>query len=345
VGAFVVRIRASNIAGDGVPANGDSTDQDFALVVYNGEKKDLPVASVANVTIVGGSDDFIDPGETVSMRLAVANPSPFALTAGRATLVTTTAGVTVNTATVDFPDIAPGQNAESTTPLTFTLAGNVACGSLINFVVDVTSQGSLSRVPFTVRVGKALSAEFFADSVESGESQWTHASGIRKKKRRLDTWVISKKRVHSGSNAWFTPDVGTQVIDTHLDTIPIALPTDSRNLKLVFFHTFEFERGTWDGGVLEISTGGDFEDLGAKILSGRYNGTIRDFTTNPLMGRAGWIEGRLGTFQQVVVDLSSFAGKTVTIRFRIGTDQDGRGLGWYIDDVSLRGERVSCAAQ
>ena len=345
VGAFIVRIRAANIAGDGVPSNGDSTDQDFALVVYNGEKKDLPVASVASVTIVGGSDGFVDPGESVSMRLGVGNLSPFALTAGRATLMTVTPGVTVNTVAVDFPDIAPGQTAESTSPLTFTLAGNVACGSLISFVVDVASQGSLSRVPFTVRVGRAQSAEFFADTVEAGESQWTHASGIRKKKHRLDTWATSGKRVHSGSRAWFTPDVGTQVVDAHLDTVPIALPLDSRNLQLVFFHTFEFERGTWDGGVIEISTGGDFEDLGPKILAGRYNGTIRDLTTNPLTGRAGWVEGRLGTFQPVVVDMSSFAGKTVTIRFRIGTDQDGKGLGWYIDDVSLRGERVSCTTQ
>lgn len=343
-GAFVIRIRAANIAGDGVPANVDATDQDFALVVYNGEKRDLPVASVASVTIVGGSDGFVDPGESVSMRLAVGNLSPFALTAGRASLVTATTGVTVTSAAVDLPDIAPGQTAESSTPLTFTVAANVACGSLINFVVEVTSQGSLSRVPFTVRVGNAQSAEFFADSVESGESQWTHASGIRKKKRRLDTWVTSSKRVHSGSRAWFTPDLGTQVIDAHLDTIPIALPSDARDLQLVFYHTFEFERGTWDGGVIEISTGGDFEDLGPKIVNGRYNGTIRGFTTNPIAGRAGWVEGRLGTFQPVVVDLSSFAGKTVTIRFRIGTDQDGKGLGWYIDDLSLRGERVSCAA-
>jgi hypothetical protein len=110
----------------------------------------------------------------------------------------------------------------------------------------------------------------------------------------------------------------------------------------VFFHAFEFESGTFDGGVIEISTGGDFEDLGPKILQGRYNGTIFDFDSNPLGGRAGWVEGRLGALQQVVVDLSSFAGKTVTIRFRIGTDSSGKGLGWYIDDVSLRGERASC---
>ncbi len=34
-GPFIVRVRATNIAGDGVPGIGDSTDQDFALVVYN----------------------------------------------------------------------------------------------------------------------------------------------------------------------------------------------------------------------------------------------------------------------------------------------------------------------
>ncbi|HEV8113894.1 MAG TPA: S8 family serine peptidase [Planctomycetota bacterium] len=34
-GTFSITVRATNIAGDGVPGNGDSTDQDFALVVYN----------------------------------------------------------------------------------------------------------------------------------------------------------------------------------------------------------------------------------------------------------------------------------------------------------------------
>ena len=342
VGTFVIRVRASNIAGDGVPANGDSTDQDFALVVYNGETKDVPVVTIAGITLTGGPDAFADPGETVSMRLNVTDVSPIALTTGRGTLTTSTTGVTVTAGSVDFPNIAPGQSAEGTTPFTFTLAGSVACGTVINFVVEVASQGSMSRVPFTVRVGKTLSAEFFTDGVESGESKWTHGSAVRKKKNREDTWVISSKRIHSGTSAWFTPDVGTKVIDAHLDTIPIQIPSDARVLQLVFFHTFEFERGTFDGGVLEISSGGDFEDLGPKITKGRYNGTIRDFTSNPLIGRAGWVEGRLGTFQQVIVDLSSYAGKTVTIRFRVGTDQDGKGLGWYIDDVSLRGDRVSC---
>ena len=29
-------VSATNIAGDGVPGNADTTDQDFALVIYNG---------------------------------------------------------------------------------------------------------------------------------------------------------------------------------------------------------------------------------------------------------------------------------------------------------------------
>ena len=34
-GEFLVTVRATNIAGDGAPGNSDSTDQDFALVIYN----------------------------------------------------------------------------------------------------------------------------------------------------------------------------------------------------------------------------------------------------------------------------------------------------------------------
>jgi subtilisin-like proprotein convertase family protein len=35
-GAFSIVVRATNVAGDGVPGNADTTDQDFALLVYNG---------------------------------------------------------------------------------------------------------------------------------------------------------------------------------------------------------------------------------------------------------------------------------------------------------------------
>ena len=35
-GPITVQVTAANLAGDGVPGNGDTTDQDFGLVVSNG---------------------------------------------------------------------------------------------------------------------------------------------------------------------------------------------------------------------------------------------------------------------------------------------------------------------
>jgi len=41
--------------------------------------------------------------------------------------------------------------------------------------------------------------------------------------------------------------------------------------------------------------------------------------------------------QQVVVDLSPYAGQTVILRFRLACDSGVGGTGWYIDDVQVAG--------
>ena len=341
-GTFLIRIRATTVAGDGVPGNADSTDQDFALVVYNGERKEVAVATLAQFTVEGGGNAAVDPGETVTMKVSIANASPAASIIGRGTLTTATGGVSVTVASADFPAIAPQASGENQTPFTFTVDRTIACGSLIDFILDVESQGAISRLPFSVAVGTKQPIELFTDDAESGQSKWTHGSLVKKKKNRIDTWTISTKRFRSGASAWFTPDMGKPT-DSNLDTLPIQLPADGRSLRLSFHHTFEFERGGFDGGVLEISSGGAFEDLGEKIVQGGYNGTVFQTSSNALSGRAGWIEGRHSQLHPVVVDLSSFAGKTVVIRFRVGTDANVKGLGWYIDDITLNGDRVSCS--
>jgi hypothetical protein len=341
-GVFAIRVRAQNIAGDGVPGNADAADQDFALVVYNGERKDVAVPTLEKITVTGGPDSVADPGETVSMRVSIKNVSPVAFTGGRGLLAAGTGGVTVTKGATDFPEIAQGTVGDALTEFEFAIDRTVQCGSTIDFVLEVSSGGSFSRVPVSLRTGNIDAIELFSDDIESGEAKWTHGSLVKKKKNRKDTWVISSKRFNSGASAWFTPNPG-KAIDSNLDTVSIQLPPDGRNLRLTFFHTFEFEPGRFDGGVLEISTGGDFEDLGPKIIRGQYNGTLRQTGSNALSGRAGWVDGRFGPLQPVIVDLSSFAGRTVKIRFRIGADQNVKGLGWFIDDVRVAGDRVSCA--
>lgn len=339
-GSFSIRVRATNIAGDGVPGNNDTTDQDFALVVYNGEKRDLGVATLVGATISGGADAFADPGETVSLRLNLKDVAPSALQGATGVLSTSTLGVTITTATAEFGNIASGASGENTTPFVFTISPSVVCGTALQLVLELNVQGVISKIPLTINVGKAQPAEFFSDTIEQGEAKWTHASAVKKKKNRIDPWMISTKRFHSSGQSWFAADLG-QASDAHLDSVPVVLPADGRNLRLTFYHTFEFE-GAFDGGVLEISAGGDFEDLGTKILQGGYNGSIFKTTSNPLAEKPAWIAGQLGVFQQVVVDLSSYAGKTVIIRFRIGSDASFNAPGWFIDDIVINGDKVTC---
>jgi hypothetical protein len=342
-GPFALRVRASNIAGDGVPGNADLADQDFAIAIYNAERKDAAVPIFSNLSVSGGGNNIADPGETVSMTVSLGDASPIALSGARGTITSATAGVNVTTGTADFPNIAPGSTGENLTAFSFTISNSFACGGVIDFVIEITSGGSTAKIPFVVKTGSAEAVEAFSDDIESGESKWIHGSLVKKKKQRVDTWALSTRRFRSGGNSWFTPNPA-KLTDSNLDTLPITLPSNGRDLRLVFYHTFELE-GNFDGGVIEISTDGKtFTDLEEKILEGEYTGLLREaFSNNPLRGRRAWTGGRFGTFQKVVVDLSSFSGQTVIIRFRMGADKTVAGSGWFVDDVTVGGERVTCS--
>jgi len=56
-GPFVVHVTGYNIAGDGVPGNGDPTDQDFALVIYNGVR-DFQLEALPSLGQVCGAGAF-----------------------------------------------------------------------------------------------------------------------------------------------------------------------------------------------------------------------------------------------------------------------------------------------
>jgi hypothetical protein len=65
-GDITITVRASNLAGDGVPNTGDATDQDFALVVYN--------ASATNglqISVVLDPDVRLKDGDTTTVRANV----------------------------------------------------------------------------------------------------------------------------------------------------------------------------------------------------------------------------------------------------------------------------------
>jgi subtilisin-like proprotein convertase family protein len=117
-GSFSITVRGTNIAGDGVPGNGDTTDQDFALLVYNGSASapapDFTLAATPSSRTVtaGGSTTYtvsntalngFSGNVTLSATPAISgvsysfSPNPQAAGGSSTLSVTTTAGATTGT--------------------------------------------------------------------------------------------------------------------------------------------------------------------------------------------------------------------------------------------------------
>jgi bacillopeptidase F (M6 metalloprotease family) len=169
----------------------------------------------------------------------------------------------------------------------------------------------------------------FSDNFDPQKETWTHSAA-----QGVDDWGPSNTYSYSPTTSFFSSEPAT-VKDDYLHTRPIILPA---NAQLSFWHTYKMEVG-YDGSVIEISTNGGatFTDLGSKITSGGYNGTIATNSSSPIGGRSAWTGGTIGTWSQVVVDLGSYSGQTVILRFRLASDNGKAGSGWYIDNVTVSG--------
>jgi extracellular elastinolytic metalloproteinase len=72
-----------------------------------------------------------------------------------------------------------------------------------------------------------------------------------------------------------------QIIQT---TNAITLPANPPKLT---FQGYINAEPTWDGGVVEISTdgGSTWTDLGSRMISGGYNGSLSSSGANPIRGQ------------------------------------------------------------
>ncbi len=175
--------------------------------------------------------------------------------------------------------------------------------------------------------------ESYTNMADAEATGWQHAANIG-----TDDWRIATGDDHSSGQgkAFVSTDTANQT-DKFLVSPEVAL---SNNAELSFWHKHNFESGNayYDGSVLEISTdnGQSWLDLGSVITQNGYNGTLNGGYGQPLGVRPAFV-GSVGTFQQVIVDLTSYANQTVRFRWRMGTDS-GYGAGdWLIDDIVITG--------
>src|SRR3982074_33537 len=143
-------------------------------------------------------------------------------------------------------------------------------------------------------------------------------------------WVTSAVNPQTAANDAFVLEqdgISDKVLDRMGVTVTSTAPMMS------FRNNFDTEMSMgifWDGYVLEVSapgiSGGAFIDItdshvGGSFVSGGYTGEIDGTAMNPLAGRMAW-SGNSGGYIDTVINMGpNLAGQTVTLRFRMGSDE------------------------
>jgi hypothetical protein len=283
----------------------------------------------------------IDPGETVTVNLTLANIG----TTNTTTLVGTLqsgGGVTSPGAPQTFGTVVAG-GAAVARPFTFTASG--ACGGTINATLQLQDGGlNLGTLAYSWVMGVpsvVFAQNFDLVSVPSLPGGWTTTSSGGQTK-----WQTDSTSSDTAPNSAFSAEASTIGVN-ELVTPVILLPPGASQLS--FRNSYDLETGSttaYDGGVLEIKIGaGAWTDIlaaGGSFVSGGYNLTVSSSYGNPLAGRQAW-SGNSGGFITTAVNLpAAAAGQSVQLKWRCGTDSSVSVNGWRIDTIALTA-RACCS--
>ncbi len=318
--------------------------QDFVGVVESFEVK--PSLSILEVSLDDSlvscdQDGVLDAGESGQVKVLVMNTGPAQLSAGTVFLSSGNAAVSFpGGANIPLPALPPFGSAEVTVPIALSaaivqktklalhLTGQVPAGCAAVKALDVA--------PFVHY--DLLLASSSSDDVEAPSSAWS-PSGVDQAK------IWSRVQPNVGNHAWQGIDYGVPS-DTALVSPPLQVAV-GQSFVIGWKQRYRFETSMgvfWDGGVIELSDdgGANWHDVSDYANPG-YTGTIGDpdnQAQNVLKDRQGFVDQSIGYpgLEGKSVDLGAqLAGKTVRVRFRIGTDDAVGDFGWEIDDLSFSG--------
>lgn len=215
--------------------------------------------------------------------------------------------------------------------------GGAIAGDQIKYrikAVDTAQSQNTTYLPFSGYYNFSIVHDV-VDNVEHGQQDLQHAvvtSGFH------DQWHIDTRRSHSPTHAWKFGDTGggnyLDSSDGALFTPPVHLGTGA---GLSFWHWIAAETNdahtAWDGAVVELTTDGG-TSWNEIAPAGGYEYTIVPNPASPFPPNYPCWSGRFD-WRQAQFDLSAFAGQTVQVRLRFGSDGAVSYEGWYIDDFDL----------
>jgi hypothetical protein len=246
------------------------------------------------------------PGGTtdaLSYTVEIATDSAFTNVVASATVETTTwtADVTLDSTTTYYWRVTP-----------HNYCGDGPVSATFSFTTGVPGQCPSGTT----------ASPLYEDAFENGTNGWTTSGSGG------TNWTQNTPPSGTGmsTTAWLIPNNST-TSDRMLDTPSITLPASAQSVILSFdaYHKAE-QNGPgfcWDVASMEYSTDGNtFEYLdGGHFFTDPYNGFASNDT--PVGSREGWcFPGPAGSNQPThsIVDLDSFIGQTIKLRYRMTTD-------------------------
>jgi hypothetical protein len=284
------------------------------------------------------ADEKLDMGESGALFMTLKN-------IGLNTLSHTTGSVGTSNPKLKFPNgqvfsipsIAPAAAVTVVLPVELNGVTGVDTVDVSATVSDtqLTTPGVIGRNVRALLNADLYPAQSATDDVEALQSVWTAGTSSD------DPGSVWRQiAIALDEHVWFGPDNYFSYL-TWLQSPPLFVAATG-NFSFTFRHRFSFDidgASANDGGQIQISTdnGAHWTDIGGFATPG-YNGVIAAGFGNPLAGLPAFIakSNIYPEFQTVTVNLgTAYAGKTVRVRFALGTDGSGNGDGWQVDDIAF----------
>lgn len=269
---------------------------------------------------------YFGQGETAQMFVQLKNKGLSAAYNLSLSLASASAKITTGSGTVQIDSISARGDYQVTAPLPFTIAPDVAIGSEHKLVIRINSQGVLMSSD-TVRIVIGMPVYTFFDTTNNPATLWTIAASPS-----TPRWEATTQSYNSSPNSYADSKDGNYVSNatvTMTSTNPIEM-TGLPNPRLTFW-TRWFIEADWDAGFVKISTNNGSTWT---PLAGRY--------TKPAAGQGKQVpagapvyEGTMSGWVQEEIDLGSYSGQNIKLRFELGTDGSLNQDGWYIDDIGI----------
>ncbi|WP_275900366.1 myxosortase-dependent M36 family metallopeptidase [Pyxidicoccus trucidator] len=289
----------------------------------------------------GDEDQILDNGETGLLTFVVFNNGSEPADTASVTVLSTTPGVSVgNRGTAQFPAMGIGDVSIVSLPVSLTGASTA---QRLDFAFSVrddrqATPGDKSDVLAFRGNYDEIPLATTSETVEATPSNLPWTTPFDPELIPAEFGVVEFTDLN---RAFYGEDVGGPV---DFSLVSPALNVSATAPFVVNFrHSYDFEfdvTGFYDGAVIELTEDGGqtWVDIGDAVYTGElveYAGNL-----NPLQGRRAIVGSLVDfpTFHSATLDLgTAYAGKTVQIRFRIGSDNAVGATGWVLDDLSFSG--------